>query len=102
MSPKVITGIKNFITRRLPELTQLRISWFGGEPLAAYPIVLDISQYAKSLMDEKGCQYNFGMTTNAYLLDSAKFALFLPCFPLKMSNSAMIPPVLRAYYTKNF
>lgn len=73
MPPRVVTGIKNFLAIRMPELRQLRLAWFGGEPLAAADIVLDISHYAKELAKRQGCAFNFGMTTNAYLLDRKRF-----------------------------
>lgn len=69
----VINGIKNLISRRINELKQLRISWFGGEPLAATDVVLNISNYAKCLAEQNHCLYNFGMTTNGYLLDQKRF-----------------------------
>lgn len=75
MNKKTIQSIKNLIRRRMPELKQLRISWFGGEPLAASDVVLDISNYAKQLAEENACLYNFGMTTNGYLLDLKRFNL---------------------------
>lgn len=73
MKPHVINGIKNLINRRIQELKQLRISWFGGEPLAATNVVLDISNYAKKLCEQNDCSYLFGMTTNGYLLDKDRF-----------------------------
>lgn len=73
MPNHVINGVKNLINKRMPELKQLRISWFGGEPLAATRIVLEISQYAKNLAEQYHCNYSFGMTTNGYLLDNQKF-----------------------------
>ena len=72
MNKSIINGIKNLIKKRMPELKQLRLSWFGGEPLAAIDVVDDISHFSKNLADEKGCLYNFGMTTNGYLLDQAR------------------------------
>lgn len=73
MHAHTITGIKNLIRRRMPALKQLRIAWFGGEPLAAMNVVLDISSYGKELAEQHDCHYHFGMTTNAYLLDKDRF-----------------------------
>jgi uncharacterized protein len=33
MKPPVIAGIKRLLARRIPNLRQLRIAWFGWEPL---------------------------------------------------------------------
>lgn len=73
MKPHIINGIKNLMIRRMENLKQLRISWFGGEPLAATDVVLDISQFAKDLANRNDCIYKFGMTTNGYLLDKKRF-----------------------------
>lgn len=77
MSILIIKGIKEFIKARLPDLKQLRISWLGGEPLTASDIVLDVSQYAKDLMSDNFCDYNFSISTNGYLLDVRKFIMLI-------------------------
>lgn len=71
MKPEIVTGIKLLIERRLAKLETLVISWFGGEPLIAKNIMLDISRYAKSLIDKGNRKINFisGATTNGYFLD---------------------------------
>lgn len=73
MTNKVMNGVKNLIHKRMPDLHQLRLSWFGGEPLAAADIVLDISRFASDLADKYGCWTHFGMTTNGYLLNPKRF-----------------------------
>lgn len=77
MSPLVIGGIKKLLAKRINSLKSLRIAWFGGEPLAASDVVLDISKYAMDLCLENFCHYHFSMTTNAYLLDEDRFAALL-------------------------
>lgn len=73
MRPTMVSAIKKFLSVRLPEINQLKIAWFGGEPLAALDVVLDISHYAKSNLERSGGTYHFGMTTNGYLLNSPRF-----------------------------
>lgn len=68
MRPDVVSGVKNLITNRGPNLDRLTISWFGGEPLLAKNIVLDIGSYAHKLCQEHGTAFSAGFTTNAYLL----------------------------------
>ncbi|MFM6074868.1 MAG: radical SAM protein, partial [Dolichospermum sp.] len=46
MKPEVISGIKALLDKRSSKLNFLNLSWFGGEPLVAKDIVLDISEYA--------------------------------------------------------
>ncbi|OBQ01435.1 radical SAM protein [Anabaena sp. AL09] len=70
MKPEVISGIKALLDKRSSKLNFLNLSWFGGEPLIAKDIVLDISEYATSLAAKNShLQYSGSMTTNGYLLD---------------------------------
>lgn len=70
MQPETIAGIKAILDKRCPNLSYLNLSWFGGEPLVAKNIVLDISEYALSFVSKYShLHYSGEMTTNAYLLD---------------------------------
>ncbi|MCY7368110.1 MAG: radical SAM protein [Chamaesiphon sp.] len=70
MKPETIDGIKSLIEKRSSKLRYLHISWFGGEPLLAKDIVMDISAYAQSLASQYfDLTYSGGMTINGYLLD---------------------------------
>jgi uncharacterized protein len=70
MSNEIISAVKALIKKRSENLRTLHIGWFGGEPLVAKNIVLDICQYALSLTDQyPSLHYSSSMTTNAYLLD---------------------------------
>ncbi|MBE9035722.1 radical SAM protein [aff. Roholtiella sp. LEGE 12411] len=70
MQPETIAGIKAILDKRCPNLSYLNLSWFGGEPLVAKNIVLDISEYALSLASKYAhLHYSGSMTTNGYLLD---------------------------------
>ena len=44
MSESTISGILSLLSHRAADLDGLQISWFGGEPLAAYDIVTRISE----------------------------------------------------------
>lgn len=68
MSSAVQSGIQKFLDRRVPELEQLRLSWFGGEPLLAKDVVLRIARHAFELCESYNVQFSGGLTTNAYLL----------------------------------
>ncbi len=68
MSPKVVSGIKSLIEQRSKGLRRLHISWFGGEPLVAKDVVLDISRFAMECSEDYGFDYSGSMTTNGYLL----------------------------------
>lgn len=70
MKQEIILGIKALLEKRCTDLRYLNISWFGGEPLIAKDIVLEISEYARSLVYRYPQLHYIGeMTTNAYLLD---------------------------------
>jgi uncharacterized protein len=69
MSPTVVAGVKRLVTRRAGDLERLQISWFGGEPLAAKAIVVDLSGFFTQLAKEHpGMVYDAIMTTNGYAL----------------------------------
>ncbi len=70
MKRETIVGIKALLEKRCTDLNYLDISWFGGEPLTAKDIVLEISEYA-TMLAHKNLQLNYQgyMTTNGYFLD---------------------------------
>lgn len=70
MRPPVVSGIKNLLATRIPDLHTLRLSWFGGEPLAAKHIIYDICQTSREIAEETNPNLVFqgDMTTNGYLL----------------------------------
>lgn len=70
MGEEVITAIKSLIARRVQKLSALSISWFGGEPLLAKDIALDIGKYAHDMCFQNGVSFSGGFTTNGYHLDA--------------------------------
>lgn len=68
MSPQTVQAIKWLLERRIPRLRQLHLSWFGGEPLAAKDICLDISEHAHELAVRHGVHFTGTVTTNGWLL----------------------------------
>jgi uncharacterized protein len=73
MSDDTLSGIRNLILERSRDLKHLHISWFGGEPLAAYDIVRDMCDFAGRLAAEKGFSFESSMTTNGYNLSEARW-----------------------------
>lgn len=71
MKKETIIGIKSLLEKRCANnLDYLKISWFGGEPLTAKDIVLEISEYAMTLSKKyPSLDYRGTMTTNGYLLN---------------------------------
>lgn len=68
MRPEVVEGVKNLLLARGPELKFLGLSWFGGEPLMAYDIVLDIMHLANRVAANGNFVLSSNMTTNMSLL----------------------------------
>jgi uncharacterized protein len=76
----VVSAIKQLMATRAPGLDELRIAWFGGEPLLASRIICDISQFVQSLQREHpGLRYSGSMATNAALLDAERLATMVAC-----------------------
>lgn len=72
MSSATIQGVKRLIDRRVGDLHLLHISWFGGEPLVARPVIEEISSHIVKVVAERNSLHYVGdMTTNGYLLDSS-------------------------------
>lgn len=77
MSPSTVIGIKSFLARRVPQVSTLVLSWFGGEPLLAPDLIFDIGAYANALAQNHSVKFRAGLTTNAYLLTSELFSRLL-------------------------
>jgi uncharacterized protein len=68
MAPHVVEGVCGLISRRAPNLSELMLQWFGGEPLLALPVVRTILAHSLALSKKHGFRLYGGFTTNAYLL----------------------------------
>lgn len=70
MSIELVNGVKRLLEKQMPKLNSITLSWFGGEPLLAPELVLDISRHVVALCRQY--QVKLGecsITTNAYQLD---------------------------------
>ncbi len=68
MSPETVQAVKTLIEKKTPGRKTLLLSWFGGEPLVAADVVLNISSHAKDVCEKHGCKLIGGISTNGYLL----------------------------------
>lgn len=73
MKKETVKSIKELFNKRVPELDNLYLSWFGGEPLVAKDIVLDICTHAFELASKHNVHYVSSMTTNGYNLTPKNF-----------------------------
>jgi len=75
MKRETINAVKELIRRRADDLDVLYLTWFGGEPLLALDIILEISTYASELTRQyPNLSHQGSMTTNAYRLDLPTFS----------------------------
>lgn len=73
MKPSVVSALKGFIDNRVQTLKTLSLSWFGGEPLLAKRVVLDVGKHAYDQCRKLGVHMRGGLTTNGYLLSESTF-----------------------------
>lgn len=69
MKPSLQAGLKKYIFDNLNDVRQLSVSWFGGEPLVARDIVLEMSEDIKMQCERLDVRFRSDMTTNGYMLD---------------------------------
>ena len=76
MSEETVKRIKKNILRAIESsgIDSLTINWFGGEPLLAYDIILDINSYALELCEKSGIGFFSDITTNGTLLNETRIA----------------------------
>lgn len=67
ISPNVLNSIVNFVDSQ--EITDLSVSWYGGEPLLAKKQIFELSDRLIDMCERKGVNYSATMVTNGSLLD---------------------------------
>src|ERR1700753_1885199 len=78
MRPQVQRSLMLFISKSVPRLKHLSLSWFGGEPLLARDIVLQVSAHAQREAKAAGLtSFGGSLTTNASLLTKDIFEKLL-------------------------
>src|SRR5215210_7733029 len=69
MARPMVNGVKSLLARRIANLDLLSLSWFGGEPLLAWPIVEEVQSFALELVrDHPRVRLSSNLTTNGSLL----------------------------------
>jgi uncharacterized protein len=68
MRPEVRAGIKKLVEGRAKSLSEMTVSWFGGEPLYGMEAIEDLAPFLAEITEREGIDYFSHMTTNAYLL----------------------------------
>lgn len=68
MTEEVQQGVIDYIKRLAPNLSNLYISWYGGEPLLALDIIERLTKEILEICQDNKIEYNAGIVTNGYLL----------------------------------
>lgn len=69
MDDSVVAAVVGMVDDRLPRITELTVTWFGGEPLVGKAPLLALSDAFIARCDRAGVAYGATITTNGYLLD---------------------------------
>lgn len=69
MSDELIIEVADYIyNRTTSDIKEIRIGWFGGEPLIAYDKIVSFSQYLIPKLAEKQIEFSSTMISNGVLL----------------------------------
>ena len=68
MTQETESAILKLVKSRIKTISNLSITWYGGEPLMNMESIERLSRGFISLCDEHGVRYDAGMVTNGYLL----------------------------------
>jgi len=79
MNSKISTEAVDWLISQSKGKKQLGISFFGGEPLLNFSLIKQTVKYAKKQGDKNNKDFEFGITTNATLLNNDKID-FLKCY----------------------
>lgn len=75
MSIDVAQKSIDFLKSNSSEIKNVRIGFYGGEPLLEFPIIQKVVEYSKSVMPEK--DISFYLTTNSTLLTDTMLSFFI-------------------------
>lgn len=68
MDEKVVEAVLHFVREKIKGIRHLDVTWFGGEPLLIYDVIVKLTKEFKKLCKSNGCTYSAGIITNGYLL----------------------------------
>lgn len=68
MEPWVRAGIKKLVRKQVPGLRNLRVDWFGGEPLYGLEAIEDLAPFFLETAEKHSLRLSSSMVTNGYLL----------------------------------
>lgn len=68
MSLEIQNQLINYVKNRMPKISSLDVTWYGGEPLLAMDIIEHLSLEFLQLCSENNVTYNASIITNGYYL----------------------------------
>jgi uncharacterized protein len=71
LRPDVCQALLDLVDEKLPTISTVDVTWFGGEPLVAKTALLGLSQKLIDRCDSVGVRFSASLVTNGYLLDAA-------------------------------
>ena len=74
MKPNVVNSVKKFASKRIEEVSTFHLGWFGGEPLMAKKVLLDISDHCFNECQKNNVSFFGSITSNGFLLDEEYFS----------------------------
>ncbi|WP_184523729.1 radical SAM/SPASM domain-containing protein [Bacillus benzoevorans] len=77
MNADTINGLKALVKEKATNLSNLNISWFGGEPLLALDVIEELSNSFLSSAKDNHIHYSCDLVTNGYFLTKDVFQKLL-------------------------
>lgn len=77
MARQTIEGLKTYMSQTIHRIDHLAVSWFGGEPLLAFDIIMELSDHFLACCALNGVGYSADMSTNGYFLSRERFVALL-------------------------
>jgi len=74
MEEWVRSAVVRWVEAKVRTLSQIKLEWFGGEPLLGYEAIRDIAPHVQRIAKDNDVHYHSSMTTNGYLLTEETFA----------------------------
>lgn len=79
MNKETADNIISYINKRIKDIKQLNIAWYGGEPLLSISIIKYISESVIKLCGENDVTFNSSIVTNGYLLSKENLDTLTNC-----------------------
>lgn len=76
MTPEIQRGLLDFILEKAPTIRTLNITWYGGEPLLAWDVVVELTHEMQKICAENQIEYSASIITNGYLITEDMAKLF--------------------------